>query len=412
MYTSNMSSNAQRSHLKVVSSQTELPEEGKRQILAIMFSDIKGYSSMMGKDENLAFELLDDHNQLVVPQIEAHEGKILKFIGDAVLASFDSAVQASVCALSIQEAFYERNKHRNLKEKIWIRIGIHVGDVLVKNNDVFGDGVNVAARLEGLAEPGGIVISSTVRDVILANPKIQLESMGSLDLKNIQYPVNGYRILTPASGNPFFRRILHYTRNTSSSVGKFFSTSWTITKYCFYFSLLFVAYWAVFDDKKRDKVTKVTSRNVKSEISKMKSELRKNLENAGVDVEAIKERAKSKDLAKVGTVLTYGSSNENQNDSVGTNSKLKKLNNTNDPESNTINIQLKDTPASICFKSLCSLAGVQCMIDDSVTGTLSLNYNDVPLSEVFDDLASLNRFSIQKTKSGRYIIQGSGNTPN
>jgi|GEM_PF-1502118 len=80
---------------------------------------------MIGKDENLAFELLDDHNQLVVPQIEAHEGKILKFIGDAVLASFDSAVQASVCALSIQEAFYGRNKHRNLKEKIWIRIGIH-----------------------------------------------------------------------------------------------------------------------------------------------------------------------------------------------------------------------------------------------------------------------------------------------
>jgi|GEM_PF-6339281 len=184
-----------------------------------MFSDIKGYSSMMGRDEDHALKLLDIHNKILESRIESLNGTIVKFMGDAVLASFNSAVDAADCALSIQTEFSRLNKHRGKKDQIWIRIGLHLGDVLHKHEDVFGDGVNVASRLEPLSEPGGIVVSSTVKDIIQANSRFHLEPMGELQLKNIAYKVWAYRMLTPSSGNAYIRSMRVKWENFLSTMG-------------------------------------------------------------------------------------------------------------------------------------------------------------------------------------------------
>lgn len=172
----------------------------ERKILAIMFSDIKGYSAMMGADEENAFRLLDEHNAIIFPIIKKFNGEILKLIGDAILASFISAVDATNCAYEVQSNLSKYNQQQPSKQQIWIRIGVHVGDVLLKNGDVFGDGVNIAARLEPIAEPGGICISQTVKDIVQASSKFKLESLGKKVLKNIKDPMTVYRI--KCSGKP------------------------------------------------------------------------------------------------------------------------------------------------------------------------------------------------------------------
>jgi adenylate cyclase len=177
-------------------SMTDAPLD--RKLSAIMFSDIKGYSKMMGENEEKAFALLEEHNAILKPIIAANKGTILKFIGDAILSSYESASHAVRCAVEIQRALAERNKAEG--EKILIRIGIHVGDVVVKDNDVFGDGVNIAARIEPLAEPGGICISQTVYDMVKARPEIQTILLGPKELKNIKEAVNIYRVVVEAEG--------------------------------------------------------------------------------------------------------------------------------------------------------------------------------------------------------------------
>ena len=169
-------------------------DPGSRKTRAIMFSDIKGYSKLMGQNETLAMALLEEHNALVVPRVQKHGGQVLKFIGDAVLASYESAADAVLAAIEVQQALAQRNASAKPEAQIVVRIGIHVGDVLLKGDDVFGDGVNIAARLEPQAEPGGIAISQTVNDMVRALPQIRTQPMGVRELKNIGQPMQLYRV--------------------------------------------------------------------------------------------------------------------------------------------------------------------------------------------------------------------------
>ena len=158
-----------------------------RQLAAIMFTDIVGYTRLMGKNEQAAFDLLKKNWALQRPLVEQFKGNWLKEMGDGVLASFKSVSDAVYCAKSIQEAC--------LNEKdLSLRIGIHLGEVVFEEQDVFGDGVNIASRLEPLAQPGGILISEAVQRNLLNKEDIETVFFKKLALKNVQHPINSYLV--------------------------------------------------------------------------------------------------------------------------------------------------------------------------------------------------------------------------
>ncbi len=159
--------------------------EEQRKLAAILFSDIVGFSKIMGEDEESGLQLLEKHDEILTPVIADHQGTILKKMGDAIFAEFISAVRAVECAIEIQKALVDYNRDKAKSEKIIIRIGIHLGDVVIKGNDLFGDGVNVASRLEPLAEPGGICISGAVYQAIASRTDISTRNLGVQELKNI-----------------------------------------------------------------------------------------------------------------------------------------------------------------------------------------------------------------------------------
>ena len=138
-----------------------------RRLAAILAADVAGYSRLMGADEEGTHERLQAHRrELVDPKIGEHSGRIVKTTGDGMLAEFPSVVDAVRCAAELQRAMIDREAGMREDRRIRFRIGINLGDVIVDSDDIFGDGVNVAARLEALAEPGGICIARTVRDQI------------------------------------------------------------------------------------------------------------------------------------------------------------------------------------------------------------------------------------------------------
>jgi class 3 adenylate cyclase len=138
-----------------------------RRLAAILAADVAGYSRLMGEDEEGTHARLQAHlRELVDPKIEEHRGRIVKNTGDGLLAEFPSVVDAVRCAVEVQRGMVDRNAETPEDERIRLRIGVNLGDVIVEQHDIFGDGVNVAARLEALAEPGGISISRMVRDQI------------------------------------------------------------------------------------------------------------------------------------------------------------------------------------------------------------------------------------------------------
>ena len=159
-----------------------------RKLSAIFFSDIAGFTSLMGSDEQRALEMLRKNREIQMSTIEKHRGKWLKEMGDGVLAMFKSAYDAVQCALEIQEI-----ASREMKEKI--RIGIHLGDVTIENDDIFGDGVNIASRLESIADPGGIYVSEMVYKAIRSNVEIMAGYIGEVALKNVVQPVGTYYIM-------------------------------------------------------------------------------------------------------------------------------------------------------------------------------------------------------------------------
>jgi adenylate cyclase len=159
-------------------------ERIKRRLAAILAADVVGYSRLMGEDEAGTLAALKEHHALLIdPTIARYNGRIVKLMGDGTLAEFASVVDAVQCATTIQSEMAGRNADISQDRRIELRIGINLGDVILDGDDIYGDGVNVAARLEPLAEPGGICISGTVHDAIGNKLPIQFEYMGEQEVR-------------------------------------------------------------------------------------------------------------------------------------------------------------------------------------------------------------------------------------
>jgi adenylate cyclase len=170
-----------------------------RRLAAILAADVAGYSRLMGADEEGTHERLKAHlQQLVDPKVKDHHGRIVKNTGDGLLAEFASVVDAVRCAAEIQRGMVDRDTGLPADRHIKFRIGVNLGDIIADRSDIFGDGVNVAARLEALAEPGGICVSRTVRDQIRDKLSYAFEDMGEQTVKNIARPVRVYAMKAAA----------------------------------------------------------------------------------------------------------------------------------------------------------------------------------------------------------------------
>src|SRR5215468_8264139 len=171
-----------------------------RRLAAILAADVAGYSRLIGADEEGTLERLRAiRAELIDPSIAAHNGRTVKTTGDGFLAEFGSTVDALKCAQEVQTQMAEQNLAVTPESRIDYRIGIHQGDIVVQEDgDIFGDGVNVAARLEGLAEPGGICVSGRVQEDATGKLDLAFEDIGEQQLKNIARPVRTYRVVTTA----------------------------------------------------------------------------------------------------------------------------------------------------------------------------------------------------------------------
>ena len=173
--------------------------DGSRKLTAIMFTDIVGFSRQMGANEPRMLRTLEVHNQLIQQAVAEHHGHVIKTMGDGFLVDFPSVVNAVQCAQYIQQQFKTYNAEKEITEQIHIRIGIHLGDILQQDGDVFGDGVNVASRLQGLAEPDTICISHVVYNEVAAKlPLGTVLPLGRPQLKNIAQRQPVYLILSQA----------------------------------------------------------------------------------------------------------------------------------------------------------------------------------------------------------------------
>ena len=168
-----------------------------RKLSAIMFTDMVGYSAMVQKNESLALELLQEHRDLLRPIFIKYSGREVDTAGDAFFIEFNSALEATNCAIEMQRVLHERNLKVEPNNQIIIRIGLHVGDVVHLGKHVHGDGVNIAARMEPMAEPGGICLSEDIYRQIHNKIKLPLNELGSKKLKNIESPLNIYSIVLP-----------------------------------------------------------------------------------------------------------------------------------------------------------------------------------------------------------------------
>ena len=167
----------------------------ERRLAAIFAGDVVGYSRLMGQDEAGTLARLRTHRRELVDLVIAeHKGRIVKTTGDGILIEFPSVVEAVSCAVAVQDGMAQRNVPVAPDQRIEFRIGINLGDVIVEDGDIHGDGVNVAARLEGLAEPGGICVSRVVRDQVRDKLDVAFEDLGEQSLKNIARPVRVFRI--------------------------------------------------------------------------------------------------------------------------------------------------------------------------------------------------------------------------
>jgi adenylate cyclase len=166
-----------------------------RRLAAILAADIAGYSRLMGVDEEGTLRQLKSHRkELVDPKITEHRGRIVKTTGDGMLVEFVSVVDAVRCAVDIQRAMIERTAPLSAEKRIQFRVGINVGDIISDDDDIYGDGVNVAARLEALAEPGGIMVSRVVHDHVQDKLGFDFDDLGEQAVKNIARPVGVHRI--------------------------------------------------------------------------------------------------------------------------------------------------------------------------------------------------------------------------
>lgn len=158
-----------------------------RQLAAIMFTDIQGYTAIMQRDEELAIKIRDRHRKIFNSTTEKYKGTILQYFGDGTLSTFKSAIDAVKCAMEMQISFQE-------EPVIPVRIGIHQGDIVYTEDDIIGDGVNVASRIESLAVPGSVFISDKVYDEVKNHPSIETQSLKTFELKNVKKPIEVYAI--------------------------------------------------------------------------------------------------------------------------------------------------------------------------------------------------------------------------
>ena len=169
-------------------------ERVERRLAAVLAADVAGYSRLMGRDEEGTLASLKAlRKSLVDPAIAAHRGRIVKTTGDGMLVEFASAVDAARCGVEVQRGMAIKNADVPPDVRLEFRIGIHVGDIIIDESDIFGDGVNIAARLEGIAEPGGICISDDAQRQIRGKVDIAFDDMGSQSLKNIAEPMRAWR---------------------------------------------------------------------------------------------------------------------------------------------------------------------------------------------------------------------------
>jgi adenylate cyclase len=179
-------------------------ERMERRLAAVLAADIAGYSLLMGRDEEGTLSQLKAFRKtLVDPTIAAHRGRIVKTTGDGMLVEFASAVDAARCAVEVQQGVADQNAGVPPSVRIQFRIGIHVGDIIFDDNDIFGDGVNIAARLEGIAEPGGICISDDAQRQIRGKLDSPFEDMGPQNLKNIIEPMRAWRLSVDAKSSAY-----------------------------------------------------------------------------------------------------------------------------------------------------------------------------------------------------------------
>ena len=171
----------------------------ERRLAAIVAADVVGYSRLMRADEEgTLFQLKGHRRELVDPKIKEHRGRIVKTSGDGLLTEFFSPVEAVRCAVEVQRGMVTRNSDVPPEKRIIFRVGINLGDVIAEKEDLFGDGVNVVARLEALCEPGGVAISRTVRDQIRDKLPFVFEDAGEHEVKNIARPVRLYKLAAAA----------------------------------------------------------------------------------------------------------------------------------------------------------------------------------------------------------------------
>src|SRR4029077_12701091 len=168
-----------------------------RKLAAIMFTDMVGYSALSQRDSKLALELLKEHREILREIFPRFHGTEIKTIGDAFLVEFNSALEAAQCAIEIQRTLAKRDADAPAERQIQLRIGIHIGDVIHRENDVYGDGVNIASRIEPLANPGGICLSMDVERQIRNAVETRFEKLAPTELKNISVPMDLFRIVLP-----------------------------------------------------------------------------------------------------------------------------------------------------------------------------------------------------------------------
>ena len=167
----------------------------ERRLAAILAADVVGYSRLMGADEEGTLAALKARRRdILQPMVAEYHGRIVKVMGDGVLVEFASAVSAVQCAVDLQQAMAAANRDLPDDRRIMLRVGVNLGDVMVEGSDLYGDGVNIAARLEAIAEPGGIVISGTAHDYVRNKVKATFDDMGAQSLKNIAEPIRAYRV--------------------------------------------------------------------------------------------------------------------------------------------------------------------------------------------------------------------------
>jgi class 3 adenylate cyclase/pimeloyl-ACP methyl ester carboxylesterase len=166
-----------------------------RKLAAILYADVVDYSRLTGEDEDATHRRLSEYLDLISGNVERQHGQVMHYAGDAVLAMFEAVVDALSCASTIQTELEERNADLPDGRRLQFRIGVNLGDVIEDRGDIYGDGVNIAARLESLAEPGGICVSESVYDAVSNSLPFSYEFMGEQEVKNIKKPVRVYRVL-------------------------------------------------------------------------------------------------------------------------------------------------------------------------------------------------------------------------